>query len=130
MLQTASFLLSAVWGLFVYCLSWLGWHSKESGPGAAIAMGVLAAVVAWAVTSFFAGVLLSVVDAVYLCYAMDRDTQVSSIVATEAVARRCLAHLYDQCLSCSCMRASFACAAELRLASHACKLDLPHRQLS
>lgn len=47
-----------------------------SKQGAAM-LGVLAFLLAWLVQSFFASMLLNVVDAVFLCYAMDRDTQVS-----------------------------------------------------
>ena len=50
----------------------------------AIALGLLAGFIAWAVNSFFAGVLLSVVDSVYFCYALDRDNQVSSLTVPEA----------------------------------------------
>ena len=39
-------------------------------------LGVLAGLIAWAVNALYAGLLLSIVDAVYFCYALDRDTQV------------------------------------------------------
>ena len=43
---------------------------------AAVLLGVLAGLLAWIVQSFFANVLLNIVDVVFICYAMDRDTQV------------------------------------------------------
>ena len=78
MLQLGAFLIAAVWGVLIFSLSWLGWHSHESGTKEALALGLLAGFIAWAVNAFFAGVLLSVVDAVYFCYALDKDNQVCS----------------------------------------------------
>lgn len=42
-----------------------------------ITLGILAFLLSWIVQSFFASMLLNLVDAVFMCYAMDRDTQVS-----------------------------------------------------
>ena len=42
----------------------------------AVTLGIVAFLLAWIVQSFFANVLLNVVDAVFMCYALDRDTQV------------------------------------------------------
>ncbi len=44
-------------------------------------LGVLAFFMAWVVQAFFAAVLLDIVDAVFICYAMDKDTQ--SVTRTE-----------------------------------------------
>lgn len=38
-------------------------------------LGVLSFFMAWVVSAFFAAVLLDIVDAVFICYAMDKDTQ-------------------------------------------------------
>lgn len=39
-------------------------------------LGIMSFLLAWVVQSFFASVLLNIVDVVFVCYAMDRDTQV------------------------------------------------------
>ena len=41
----------------------------------AVLLGVLSFFMAWVVQAFFAAVLLDIVDAVFICYAMDKDTQ-------------------------------------------------------
>lgn len=40
----------------------------------AIILGVLSFFMAWVVQAFFASVLLDIVNAVFICYAMDKDT--------------------------------------------------------
>jgi len=44
----------------------------------AIILGLLAFFMALVVLSFFGSVLLNIVDAVFVCYALDRDTQTVS----------------------------------------------------
>lgn len=41
----------------------------------AVLLGVLSFFMAWVVQAFFASVLLDIVDAVFICYAMDKETQ-------------------------------------------------------
>ena len=43
-------------------------------PREAVVLGAASGFTAWLVLAFFSGVLLSVVDAVFYCYALDRDT--------------------------------------------------------
>ncbi|KAK9829886.1 hypothetical protein WJX72_008466 [[Myrmecia] bisecta] len=74
-LNLASFLLSAVWGLSVFAMSYASWHKNTNGLQESIILGVMCFVMALIVLAFFASVLLNVVDAVFLCYAMDKDTQ-------------------------------------------------------
>ena len=38
-------------------------------------LGVISFFVAWVVLAFFSSILLDIVDATYLCYAIDKDTQ-------------------------------------------------------
>ena len=40
----------------------------------AIILGVLSFFMAWVVQAFFASVLLDIVNVVFICYAMDKDT--------------------------------------------------------
>ena len=40
----------------------------------AVILGVLSFFMAWVVQAFFASVLLDIVNAVFICYAMDKDT--------------------------------------------------------
>ncbi|CAL8471654.1 g11196 [Coccomyxa elongata] len=74
-LQMAAFALSATWGLLIAGISYLAWHSQEHAQAQAALLGVLAFFMAWVVQAFFAAVLLDIVDAVFICYAMDKDTQ-------------------------------------------------------
>ncbi|KAK9787237.1 hypothetical protein WJX73_001621 [Symbiochloris irregularis] len=76
-LQTGAFLISAVWGGAVFGLAWLLSHGRypHHAMAGSTMLGILAFLLAWIVQSFFANVLLNVVDAVFMCYAMDRDTQ-------------------------------------------------------
>lgn len=73
-LQTAAFLISAAWGCLVYGLGWLLWHNSHQHGYEAL-LGIMSFLLAWVVQSFFASVLLNIVDVVFVCYAMDRDTQ-------------------------------------------------------
>ena len=38
-------------------------------------LGAISFFVGWVVLAFFSGILLDIVDATYLCYAIDKDTQ-------------------------------------------------------
>jgi len=44
----------------------------------AIVLGVLAFIMALVVLTFFGSVMLNIVDAVFICFALDRDTQTIS----------------------------------------------------
>jgi uncharacterized membrane protein required for colicin V production len=74
-MQSCAFLLSLVWGLIVFSFYWLASHSHKQGTSESIALGALSFFIALVVLSFFSSVLLAVVDATYLCYAIDKDTQ-------------------------------------------------------
>ena len=41
-LQLGAFVIAAVWGVLVFSLSWLGWHSHESGTKVSLCLGCLA----------------------------------------------------------------------------------------
>lgn len=75
----ASVTVSLLWGGFVwgaYRLAHGGGAGGElNAPANAVVLGVAAGAAALAVLSFLAGVLLSVLDAVFVCFAMDRDRQ-------------------------------------------------------
>jgi len=76
-LGMASLTLSTLWGGAV----WGAYRSThgELGAGAnAAVLGALAGVVTLFVLSFLTGVLLSVLDAVFVCFALDRDRAVVS----------------------------------------------------
>ena len=53
-------------------------HAPAHGRQEAIILGLLAFFMALVVLSFFGSVLLNIVDAVFVCYALDRDTQTVS----------------------------------------------------
>mmetsp|Transcript_40215 Transcript_40215/g.119884 ORF Transcript_40215/g.119884 Transcript_40215/m.119884 type:complete len:331 (+) Transcript_40215:135-1127(+) len=72
-LQMCAFVLSGAWAAGVFFAARATWSSLENG---AVYAGLVAAVgffLSWLVLSFFVCLLLDIVDAVYLCFAMDRD---------------------------------------------------------
>ncbi|DBA76839.1 TPA: hypothetical protein ACH3X2_008854 [Trebouxia sp. C0005] len=74
-LNCAAVLLSLAWGLLIFTLSWLRWQPSANGTMEAAILGVLCFVMALVVLAFFSSVLLNIVDAVFMCYALDLDTQ-------------------------------------------------------
>lgn len=85
-LQSCSFILSFCWAVAVafisYATTWRHQHPEPGTPAAAAGnqaatSAVLTAVVAffasWAVLGFLASLLLNVIDALFVCFAMDRD---------------------------------------------------------
>lgn len=81
-MSAASFLLSAAYGVLVGLSSYATWSATpKSHPSAAAEAALLGAVaftLAIVVLQFCISVLLNVVDAVFICYAMDLDRQLSS----------------------------------------------------
>lgn len=71
--QLASLSLSVVWGLGLYVAAHLSWTNRVQGNTEAVLLGVLSGGVALVVLSFCGGILLDIVDALYVCYATDRD---------------------------------------------------------
>lgn len=71
----ASFTLSALWGVAVWAsYKYLHASSGELYPASnAVALGILAGAISMFVLSFLSGVLLSVLDAVFVCFAIDKD---------------------------------------------------------
>jgi hypothetical protein len=75
-MQSASLLLSVAWGCLVFLLYWISSHTNRShGTQEAAILGAISFFVAWVVLAFFSSILLDIVDATYLCYAIDKDTQ-------------------------------------------------------
>lgn len=77
MLTLASFTLSALWGAAVWG-AYRGLHSggSELYPSSnALVLGGVVGVVTLFVLTFMTGVLLSVLDAVFVCFALDKDRQ-------------------------------------------------------
>jgi hypothetical protein len=74
-IQLAAFLLSAAWGLAIFTASWVTWHHQPTGSQEAAALGILSFLMSFVVLAFFGSVLLNVVDAVFFCYAVDKDMQ-------------------------------------------------------
>ncbi|KAK9846092.1 hypothetical protein WJX84_002167 [Apatococcus fuscideae] len=74
-IQITSFTLSIALGLLVGLGVRLTWPDPGSILRAAIALGIIGAVLSLVVLLFLGNILLDVVDAVYFCYAMDLDSQ-------------------------------------------------------
>lgn len=71
--QLAAFTLSIVWGLGLYAVAHVSWSSRVNVNMEAGLLGFLAGGMALVVLSFCGGILLDIVDALYVCYATDRD---------------------------------------------------------
>jgi hypothetical protein len=74
-LQMGSLAVSATWGLLLYVCTRFSWAHYDTGKQEAILLGVLAFVMAFIVLSFCSSVLLNIVEALFVCYALDRDRQ-------------------------------------------------------
>jgi hypothetical protein len=78
-LQSCSFLLALSWSIAVFFISYgTTWsHQQGTTSDQATASAAITAVVgflaAWAVLGFLASLLLNVIDALFVCFAMDRD---------------------------------------------------------
>ena len=75
-LQGTAFILAGGFGVTTWLLSYATFVvSATSNAGLyAILVGVLSGLVAFVVLMFFVMIMLNVVDAVFLCYAMDKDS--------------------------------------------------------
>jgi len=77
-LQTCSAIVAAAWGALVFYASRTMWGGA-SGAGAAdatasaLTLAVLSGATAWVMLAFLSSLVLNVVDAVFVCFAMDRD---------------------------------------------------------
>jgi len=72
-LHTVSFLLAAVWGALAGVLSYNTFPDDKLQLTSAIVLGFIAFGMSLTVMSFFNSLLLNIVDAVFICYAMDKD---------------------------------------------------------
>lgn len=72
-LQTTSMILAGGWGVAVYAISRLIWGSDPSAIASSALLAILAGVLAWIVLAFFSSIVLSVVEAMYVCFALDRE---------------------------------------------------------
>lgn len=74
-LQMASIVLSAIWASVIWLSSSHAWADKHQGHMYAGALAIVAFLLSWAVVSFFASLIINVVESVYICFALDRDMQ-------------------------------------------------------
>jgi hypothetical protein len=72
-LSTASFMISAAWGMTTFGIAASYWGGGPAAVTSGAAIGVLSWLSAFLTLSFVNGVLLNVVDAVYVAWAMDKD---------------------------------------------------------
>jgi hypothetical protein len=74
-LQGTAFVLAGGFGIAIWLFSYASFsvsHASDAGLYSGL-VGVLAGVIAFVVLMFFVMIMLNVVDAVFLCYAMDKD---------------------------------------------------------
>lgn len=79
-LQGASLVLAIGFGAATWLLS-LATYTVSDSPNAglyAVLVGVISGFIAFVVLCFFVMILLNVVDAVFLCYAMDKDRNMNN----------------------------------------------------
>ena len=74
-LQLASIILSGVWASLIWISSSNAWADKHQGAQYAAALAIISFLLSWAVVSFFASLIDNVVEAIYICFALDRDMQ-------------------------------------------------------
>lgn len=74
-LQACAFVLAGAWGALVWLVCAAYFAGKPDATLNSVVPGVLSFLFAWAVLSFFSSILLNVIDALYICYAMDRDAR-------------------------------------------------------
>jgi len=72
-LQVTALLLAGLWGGAVAGLSYTYWGGSQVALSSGLMLGAVAFLFGLLAMSYLNSVLLSVVDAVYICYAMDRD---------------------------------------------------------
>jgi len=84
-LQVTAFILSGTWGLGAFGASYAYWGRNNVAMSSAIAVGVVAFFFAFVTLGFINSVLLSIVDAVYLCFAMDRDAHACTRIEVHEV---------------------------------------------
>ncbi|KAG1672799.1 hypothetical protein FOA52_002787 [Chlamydomonas sp. UWO 241] len=87
-LQMCGLVLSALWSAVVYFAAAASWSGLSNGRGYAGIVAAVSFVLSWLVLSFFAALLLDIVDTVFVCFAMDRDAAAVSRADVHAVYNR------------------------------------------
>lgn len=72
-LQTTAFMMSLAWGLITYGGSTAYWGGGKAAVASGVLVGLLSFVFAFITLAFINSVLLNMVDAVYVAFALDRD---------------------------------------------------------
>lgn len=84
-LQMTCLVLSGLWSVLIYGASASAWNHVHQGQQYAACLAIISFVISWLVVSFFASLLLNVIDAVFICFAMDRDMQSCSRVEVHEI---------------------------------------------
>jgi hypothetical protein len=84
-LQVTAFLLSGLWGGAVFGVSYSYWGRSQVALSSGVMLGLVAFLFGLMTISYLNSVLLSVVDAVYICFAMDRDSHTMTRPEVHAV---------------------------------------------
>jgi hypothetical protein len=72
-LQSCALLLSLGWGAAVYHVSKLVWGASGEAHVSSVVLAAVSVFFAWLMLGFFCSLLLNMVDALFVCYAMDKD---------------------------------------------------------
>lgn len=84
-LQMASVVISFIWATVIYAVSSNAWSKLHQGHEYAASLAIIAFLLTWAVVSFFASLILNVIESVYICFALDRDLQAVTRAEVHAV---------------------------------------------
>ena len=69
-LNLTSFVMSLGWSLLLYVMSAKALSSVHHGHQYAILLAVIGFLLSWAVVAFFTSLLINVIDAVFICFAI------------------------------------------------------------
>ena len=83
-----SLVLSLCWACVCAAIAWFSWHRRSSPGGPIFAVALVCFLLTLAIMDGLGRVLLNCLDAVFLCYAIDRDTsQVSNAEVHDVFAK-------------------------------------------
>lgn len=116
-LQMTCLVLSGLWSLVIYGASSSAWSQVHQGQQYAACLAVISFVLSWLVVSFFAALLLNVIDAVFICFAMVRLVLVSWPEEE---------HIFVGLVAINCGRLALNCGPISVLTSHVLQWGLVH----
>lgn len=84
-LNMSALAIAVIWGVFIFFVSANTYSDMQMGTSYATVLAILAFVPCFIILSFFISLLLNIIDAVFICYGLDRDRQTCSRVEVHQV---------------------------------------------